>query len=109
MISNEMQFSTTLSSAWSNPMLLWPGNDSYCFVDLADHQSATATLLAMNKRQQTVGKTAAAAVMPWTSSGTEGGGGINYRALSELRDPARPHEDIIHSNNLNRSLKRTLW
>lgn len=33
-----------------------PGNDPYCFVDLADHQSAAATLLAMNKRQQTVGK-----------------------------------------------------
>ncbi|GFQ66262.1 hypothetical protein TNCT_423221 [Trichonephila clavata] len=33
-----------------------PGNDPYCFVDLADHQSAAATLLAMNKRQQSVAK-----------------------------------------------------
>ncbi|XP_055927152.1 nucleolysin TIAR-like isoform X3 [Argiope bruennichi] len=94
MISNEMQFSTTLSSAWSNPMLLWPGNDPYCFVDLADHQSAAATLLAMNKRQQNVAKTTATAVMPWTSSGTEGGGGLNYRALTELRDPSRSHEEM---------------
>ncbi|XP_015929482.1 nucleolysin TIAR-like isoform X2 [Parasteatoda tepidariorum] len=87
MIHNEMQFSTTLSSAWSNPMLLWPGNDPYCIVDLAEHQSAT--LLAMNKRQQTVGKTSTT-IMPWTSSGSESG--INYR--TDLRDPVRSQEEM---------------
>ncbi|GIY71410.1 hypothetical protein CEXT_29091 [Caerostris extrusa] len=37
-------------------------------------------------------ETTATAVMPWTSSGTEGGGGMNFRPLAELRDPSRPHE-----------------
>ncbi|GIY49478.1 hypothetical protein CDAR_509881 [Caerostris darwini] len=114
-------------SHFSNIPALWkafanaqnPGNDPYCFVDLADHQSAAATLLAMNKRQQNVAKnsltvnldpdsslrptvvqshilpTTATAVMPWTSSGTEGGGGMNFRALAELRDPSRPHEALL--------------
>ncbi|GFQ66266.1 hypothetical protein TNCT_423251 [Trichonephila clavata] len=37
--------------------------------------------------------------MPWTSSGTEGGGGLNYRALAELRDPSRTHEHYYQNNS----------
>ncbi|XP_023218262.1 cytotoxic granule associated RNA binding protein TIA1-like isoform X2 [Centruroides vittatus] len=49
MLANEMQWAAL--SAWSNPMVLWPGNDPYCFVEFTDHQAAAAALLAMNKRQ----------------------------------------------------------
>ncbi|GFY49627.1 hypothetical protein TNIN_386301 [Trichonephila inaurata madagascariensis] len=37
-------------------------------------------------------RTAAATVMPWPSTATEGSGSLNYRALAELRDPSRTHE-----------------
>ncbi|GFS62299.1 uncharacterized protein TNCV_5031631 [Trichonephila clavipes] len=47
--------------------------------------------------------------MPWTSSGTEGGGGLNYRALAELRDPSRTHEDEVEklAYQLNEEAERT--
>ncbi|XP_022240765.1 nucleolysin TIAR-like isoform X4 [Limulus polyphemus] len=34
----------------TNPLVLWTGNDRYCFVEFTDHQAAAAALLAMNKR-----------------------------------------------------------
>ncbi|XP_076362103.1 nucleolysin TIAR-like isoform X6 [Tachypleus tridentatus] len=48
MFGSEMQWAALPPLV--NPLLLWTGNDPYCFVDFSDHQAAAAALLAMNKR-----------------------------------------------------------
>ncbi|XP_022246327.1 nucleolysin TIAR-like isoform X1 [Limulus polyphemus] len=48
MFGSEMQWAALPPLV--NPLLLWTGNDPYCFVEFSDHQAAAAALLAMNKR-----------------------------------------------------------